>query len=119
MSGTNISGRLTMRALLERNTATGIDAWGNPVGEVFAPLGAALPCFAWSNAAREIKDGDKLARVEDLRAMFSLIADIRAEDEISAITNRHGAVLILGRLRIEGPPQRKHTHLEAALKRIG
>lgn len=113
-----IGGRLTMRAAVQRNTATGADAWGNPVAEVFAPL-ATLPCFVWSNTAREIKDGDKLARVEDLRAMFTLNADIRAEDEISAITDRAGAVIIPGRLRIEGPPQRKHTHLEAALKRIG
>lgn len=113
-----IAARLTMRAQLERSAATGIDAWNNPVAEVFAPL-AELPCFVWSNTAREIKDGGKLARVEDLRAMFALDADVRAEDEISAITDRQGAVIIAGRLRIEGPAQRKHTHLEAALKRIG
>jgi hypothetical protein len=115
-----IAGRLTMRAQLLRNNAAGTDSWGNPVAENLVPLGGdPVPCFVWSNTAREIKDGDKLARVEDLRAMFGLNADIRAEDEISAITDRKGAVLISGRLRIEGPPQRKHTHLEAALKRIG
>lgn len=113
-----IGQRLTMRAAIERSTAAGTDAWNNPVAELFAPL-ATLPCFVWSNTAREIKDGDKLARVEDLRAMFALGADLRAEDEISAVTDRRGAVIIAGRLRIEGPPQRKHTHLEAALKRIG
>lgn len=113
-----IAGRLTMRAAIERNTATGTDAWNNPVAETFAPL-ATIPCFAWSQTAREIRDGDKLARAEDLRAMFALGADVRGDDEISAITDRRGTVLIPGRLRIEGPVQRKHTHLEAALQRIG
>ena len=113
-----ISGRLTMRARIERNTATGKDGWGGPVAEVFAPL-ATVPCFAWSNTAREIADGDKLARIEDLRVMFALGTDVRADDEISAITDRADQVIIAGRLRIEGPVQRKHTHLEAALKRVG
>ena len=114
-----IAGRLTMRAAIERSTSTGLDAWNNPVAEAFAPLGDPLPCFVWSNTAREIKDGDKLARVEDLRAMFALDADVRAEDEISAVTDRAGNVTVAGRLRIEGPPQRKHTHIEVNLKRIG
>ena len=113
-----IGGRLTMIALLERNTALASDTWNNPVAATFAPL-AALPCFAWSQTAREIQDGGKLARIEDLRVMFALEADVRGDDEISAITDRQGAVLIAGRLRVEGPVQRKHTHLEAALKRIG
>lgn len=113
-----ISGRLTMRAAIERNSAAGTDGWNSSVAEVFAPL-AVLPCFVWSNTAREIQDGDKLARVEDLRAMFSLDADVRSGDEIAQVTNRAGVVLIAGRLRIEGPTQRKHTHLEAALKRVG
>lgn len=113
-----IAGRLTMRAAIERSTAPGRDAWNNPVAEAFAPL-ATLACFIWSNTAREIKDGDKLARVEDLRGMFALDADVRAEDEISAITDRQANTIIAGRLRIEGPPQRKHTHLECNLKRIG
>lgn len=113
-----IAGRLTMRALVERNQAIGKDGWGNPVAPSFQPL-ATSKCFVWSNTSREIIDGDKTAMVEDMRSLFALSADIRENDEISAVTDANGTVIIPGRLRVEGPVQRKHTHLEAALKRIG
>lgn len=112
-----ISGRLTMRATVERNQASGTDGWGNPVAPVFQPLGV-VRCFIWSKASREIVDGDKTAMIEDIRGLFALGTDITEADEISAVTDARGAVLIPGRLRVEGPIQHKHTHIEAALKRI-
>lgn len=114
-----MAGRLTMRALIERNQAAGDDAWGQPVAPVYQPVGEPLPCFAWSNSSRELVDGSKTAMIEDMRAMFALSADVREDDEIASITDRVGTELIPGRLKIEGPVQRKHTHLEAALRRIG
>lgn len=112
-----ISGRLTMRAPVERDMATGKDAWGNPVAPNWQPV-ATVALFAWSGSAREVKDGSKTAEIEDLRALFALKADVRAGDELVNITDRSGAVLIPGRLRIEGPVQRKHTHVEAALRKV-
>lgn len=113
-----IAGRLTMRALVERNQAIGKDGWGNPVAPSFQPL-ATLRCFVWSNNSRKLIDGDKTAMLQDMRALFALSADIRENDEIAAVTNVGGETIIAGRLRVDGPVQRKHTHLEAALKRIG
>lgn len=112
-----ISGRLTMRALVERNVASGKDAWGQALAATFQPH-ATLRCFVWSNTSREIVDGDKTAMVEDMRGLFALGADIAEDDEIAAITDARGAILIAGRMRVEGPVQHKHNHLEAALKRI-
>lgn len=114
-----IGRRLTMRALVERNQATDKDAWSQPVAEDFVSIGAPLPCFAWSPSAREIVDGDKSGQVEDVRALFALGADIAERDELSAITSAKGVVLFPGRLRVEGPVQFKHNHLEAALRRVG
>ncbi|MBB5987430.1 hypothetical protein [Sphingobium lignivorans] len=114
-----ISGRLTMRAQVERNSATGKDSWGNPIAPVFAPIGAPIPCFIWSNGTREIVDGDKTAMIEDVRGLFALGADLAETDELASVTNRKGAVLIVGRLRVDAPVQHKHTHLEAVLRRIG
>lgn len=114
-----IAGRLTMRALVERNAAVTTDNWGQPVAPAFAPIGGPLPCFVWSNSSRELVDGQKSAMLEDMRAMFKLGADVREDDEIASVTDRKGAVIIPGRLKVEGPVQRKHTHLEAALRRIG
>lgn len=112
-----IGGRLTMRAVVQRNTASGKDAWGQPVAFTWATIGT-LRCFAWSNQSRELVDGDKSAMVEDMRALFALGADIAEDDEISAITDALGNVIIPGRLKVDGPVQRKHTHLEVALKRV-
>ncbi len=112
-----IAGRLTMRAIVQRNTAAGNDAWGQPVAPAWSTV-ATLPCFAWSNQSRELVDGDKSAMLEDMRIMVSLGADLREDDELTAITDRRGTVIIPGRLKVDGPVQRKHTHQEAALKRV-
>lgn len=114
-----ISGRLTMRARVERNTASGTDSWGNPVAPAFTVLHNALPCFVYSPSARELQDGTKTARIEDLRIMIGLGVDLEAADEITAVCDRAGTVIIPGRLRVEGPVQFKHNHREAALQRIG
>jgi hypothetical protein len=114
-----IAGRLTMRAAIERNQAAGNDAWGQPVAPAFQPLGAPVPCFVWHETSSEVVDGRKTAMIGDFRALFALDADVAEFDEIAGVTDRKGAVLIDGRLRVEGPVQRKHTHLEASLKRVG
>lgn len=113
-----IAGRLTMRAAIERNTATAKDAWGNPVEPVFASTGDPVACFVWSKSARQVQDGSKTAEIENLRAMLALDADVQPGDEIAEVTDRRGTVLLPGRLRVEAPVQRKHTHLEADLRRI-
>ncbi|MED5546198.1 MAG: hypothetical protein VYD90_13190 [Pseudomonadota bacterium] len=113
-----IAGRLTMRAVVERKTATGKDAWGAPIGGVFTPVGEPVACFIWSKQSRELVDGAKTALIEDVRGLFALGADLQAGDEIASVTDRKGTVLIAGRLKVEGPPQFKHNHIEAALQRI-
>jgi hypothetical protein len=110
--------RMTMRAEIERDTATGTDAHGHPVAPVFAPTGDPVPCFVWSTASRQAVGAGRVALIEDIRAMFPVGADIRAGDEIARVTDRLGTVLVNGRLRVDGEPQRKHRHLEAALERV-
>lgn len=113
-----ISGRLTMRAQLQRNSATGTDPRGQPLPAVWTTIGT-LRCFIWSKASRELVDGDKTAMVEDVRGLFALGTDLRDGDRLVSVTDLGGTVLIPGPLAVEGPSQHKHTHLEAALRRIG
>ncbi len=40
-------GKRTMRALVERDTATGTDEFGHPVRPSFSVLDT-VPCWAWS-----------------------------------------------------------------------
>ena len=109
-------GRMTMRAVVERNTASGTDAHGHPVKPAFTTL-ATLPCFVWSKQRRDVVDGSKTAMIEDLRALFPLGADVVAGDEIARINDRRGDQLLAGRFQIE-TTQRKHDHIEAALERV-
>ena len=113
-----IAGRLTMRAIMLRNTATGTDPRGHPLPPVWTANGT-LRCFVWSKASREAVDKDKTAMIEDMRGLFALGADIHSGDRISAITDVNGNVMIAGPFDVDGPVQRKHTHQEAALKRVG
>ncbi|MEM6265898.1 MAG: hypothetical protein AAF494_01725 [Pseudomonadota bacterium] len=113
-----ISGRLTMRAAVERNQAVGTDAWGDALPPDFQLIHTALPCFAWSRSGRELVDGSKTALIEDARIMVALGADLLEGDEITAISDRSGNILIPGRLRVEGRIQYKHSHREAALESI-
>lgn len=112
-----IGQRLTMRAMVERNVATGVDNWGHPVAPVFQPH-AVVPCFAYTPASKDVIDGDKVATMQDVRIMFAIGIDIKAADEISAITNKAGSILFAGRFRIEGPVQYKHNHVEASLRKV-
>lgn len=107
---------MTMRAEVQRNTATGTDPHGHPAAPVFA-VHATLPCFVWSRQRREVVDGDKQAFVEDLRAMFPLNADIAERDRITSVVDRQGKVILSGRFDV-GPIQFKHRHLEAGLERV-
>lgn len=113
-----IAQRLTMLAAVERDQAAGEDGWGGATAPAFVSAGDPLPCFVYSKSSRELVDGKKTAMIEDMRAMFALDADIREDDEIASVTDRRGTEIIPGRLRVDGPVQRKHTHLEVALERI-
>lgn len=107
---------MIMRATVERNIAVGTDGYGHPVPAAFA-FHATLPCFVWSRNRREIRDADKSALIEDMRAMFPIAADIAQADEISSVKDRAGVELLSGRMRVEAI-QRKHRHVEAALERV-
>lgn len=109
-------GRMVHRAAVERNTASGTDDYGHPVAPVFEAL-ATVPCFAWSTSRTEVVDGGKYAKVESLKMLLPLDADVTEADEIAGVTDRQGNTILDGRLKIEGL-QRKHRHFEATLQRV-
>lgn len=112
----NPRGAMIHRAVVERNSASGTDGYGQPVAPVFVAH-ATLACFVWSQSRRIVTDGRKSAYVEDHRAMFPLSADIQESDELASIVDRQDETILTGRFRIDGI-QRKHRHLEASLRRV-
>lgn len=109
--------RMTMRASVERNTASGTDAHGHPVTPSFTSTGDPVPCFVWSTAKNERRDGDKQAVVEDWRMLIPKTADVVNGDEIASVEDRQGNEVLPGRMRVE-TVQPKHTHREAVLQRV-
>lgn len=114
-----IAGRLTMRAQVQRDSASGTDGWGNPVAADFVDHGDPVACFIWSTAASKTQDGEKTAQIETFRGLFALGADLAAEDRLASVTDRQGTAIIAGPLLVMGPIERKHTHVEANMRRIG
>ncbi len=109
-------GKMIMRAVVERDTATGTDDFGQPVKPDFTTL-ATVPCWAWSSNERLVVDGDKLANVETFRAMFPKGADVVEGDEIVNIRDRRKVILFPGRFALQ-KIQFKHDHLEADLQAV-
>lgn len=109
--------RLIMHAAITRDVAIGKDKWGQPVPPDYQPLAVAR-CFAWSPAAKDVIDGDKVAATQDVRVMFAIGTDVNEDDVVSQIADHQGNILFAGPLRIDGPVQYKHNHLEAALVRV-
>ena len=107
-------GKMIMRAVVERDTATGTDDFGQPVKPEFTAL-ATVPCWAWSSTDRLVVDGNKVALVETFNAMFPKASVVQEGDEIVNITDRRAIVLFPGRFAIE-TLQFKHDHLEADLQ---
>lgn len=107
---------MTHRADVQNNTASGLDAYGNPVAPTWAAL-STLPCRAYTKVRKEVIDGDKIVLVEDLKALLPLKAAIVESYRIANIKDRLSVVLFAGPLIIR-TLQRRGNHIEASLERI-
>ena len=113
-----MSGAMTHRAAVERNSASGTDDWNNPVPPTFAPL-VTLSCRAFSKTRKEVRDDGKEVLIEDIRALFPDGADIQTGDRISSIKDRRGGVVFSGPLAVQPVIRRgqNNRHLEVMLTR--
>lgn len=84
-------GSMTHRAAVERNTASGTNAWNQPDVPVFTPL-ATIACRAWSKSRKEVRDDGKEILIDDIRAMFPKDADIQTGDRVT-INDRLGVLI--------------------------
>ncbi|MDA2936832.1 hypothetical protein MYX75_01030 [Acidobacteria bacterium AH-259-A15] len=107
---------MTHRADLERDTASGADAWGNAPIPTFTAL-ATVKCFTWSRTRRERIDEDKTVVIEDMRTIMPLGTDVTEKDRIASIKDRAGTTIFSGPLGIAAV-QKHRTHLELTLDRI-
>lgn len=107
---------MTHRAELEQNTAIGTDEYNNPLPPNWEALDV-IPCRAYTKVRRETIDGKKSVLIEDLKALFSINADVSEDYRIANITDRQNKILFSGPIDIV-TIQRRSNNLEASLDRI-
>jgi hypothetical protein len=108
--------RMTHRAVLERNVATGTDPFGAPLPPSWSSLGL-VSCWAWESLSREVVGGQGEYLLSDARVLFPRGADVRRGDRVLNITDRLGAVYLAGPFEVEAITP-KPDHQEAALRRV-
>ncbi len=87
-------GKMTMRAIVSRNTNPAKNRRGRPAAPTFGEIGI-IPCWAWVVQRRDEDDSSKDAVIEDMRAMVTAAADVKKGDQL-VITDRLGVVLFEG-----------------------
>lgn len=107
---------MTMRATVERNTATEVGDDGLPVAATFAEL-AVVPCWLYTQTENERIDGRVTRVIESLRMLMPRRADVTERDRINGIKNRRGEWIRSGILQIQAVIDR-HDHLELALTSV-
>lgn len=108
---------MTMRALIEEDTAGGPDPYGHPLASSWSTKLTDVACRVYSKTRREVIDGDKTALVEDIRAIFPLTTNVIELNRLLNVKDRLGATLFAGPLSIDTLTRRR-DHLEAALRRV-
>lgn len=110
-------GKMTMRAVLERNTQAAPDDSGAKGPPDWTVQVAALPCYLYERKrpTRYI-DGNKTATVSDLIGMVPKGTDVLDGDRLNGVVDRLGRVIHSTRLKVRGVQRRAAWgHLELTL----
>jgi hypothetical protein len=116
--------RMTQRTTIERLAAPPAppgdeDEWGGdplPSAGQWNVLAGDVACWSWSTVEKEVQ-AEKIAVVEDLRAIVPKGTDVTERDRLNGIRDRIGTVIKPGVLLIEAVVNRR-THLELVLRGI-
>lgn len=108
---------MTMRAVVERDQASGRSPYNTPAKPDWQVLHTALPCRLWVHLTNEVPEDHRAARVEDVRCIVPLKSDIRRGDRIVRVEDRRGQVLFVGPFDVEDSIRRP-DHLELLLRRL-
>ena len=108
--------RMTMRAILQTPT-TVTDDFGQEGPPTWATTGDPVACYAWTRVKREANDANKIAVVEDFRAIVPRGTPINDEYRFLKIQDRLGNQIFPGPIMIE-TIQIYADHLELALRRV-
>lgn len=108
---------MTMRAHMQTNSATGVDAHNQPLPPDWVNVATPTPCKAWSTSRTEVVDGDKVATIEEIKAILplSILGQPFEQMRVRQITDRADGLLFSGPLHVR-TVQRKTNHVLVALR---
>ena len=109
--------RMTMRAVIQRDTATSTDDHGQPAVPVWS-AGTSTPCYCWQEKMTEVIDVNKTAILDQLRMMLPTGTDVTRADRVLNVTDRRGTVKFTGPFLIDGDPEIRATHVELSLRQV-
>mgnify|MGYP006426207949 CR=1 FL=1 len=104
---------MTMRGELKR-PETITDDWNRQTQSGLTSLGTTA-CRVYTGSAKLIIKDDKTAQVDELRVMFPLDTDVKAEDTLVNVQDRRGKVLFAGPFIVK-TPLRKVRQIQASLQ---
>lgn len=93
--------RMTMRARVERDMASGTDPYGNPLPPDWQVLHDSLPCYLWTTAERVLA-GEVSAILSDHRMMVPRSTDIAVGDRVTRVSDRQGNALLERPMAVAG-----------------
>lgn len=106
---------MTHRALVQRDTSTGTDDYGQPNIPSWITFHTALACHYWTKTEREVIDGQKTAVIAKHRLLVPAGTDIKERDRVASIRDRSGNTLV-GNTMLIRSVIRKETHIELDLE---
>jgi hypothetical protein len=118
----NARGRMTLRALVERDANLGgVTSKGYAKGADWETHIEALPCYVWSKqrqGAQERADAVRTVVIDEIRMIVPKGTDITERDRVNGVTDRLGNPYLSGILNIRGVQERL-THRELLLEAVG
>ena len=96
----NARAKMTMRAAVQRDGASGTDGFGQPNAASWASHLSSLACWVWTPSEREVVDGAKTATIGSHKMIVPRGTDITEDDRITAITDRRASTIIGNTMRI-------------------
>ncbi len=110
-------GRMTMRALVQRDNASGEDGFGMKLPRDWQTHIASQACFLYTIREDEIIDGVKHVVLGFEKLLMPLGTDITEDDRLLNIKDRLGVTLIANVMRITSVA-RRHLFLELSVTEV-
>lgn len=117
MSTGNARGRMTMRAVVNRLTATGTNPDRHPTG-TRADLVDAVPCWLYSEQEQEYRGDEVNVARELLRLLVPVAGDVTEQDEITRVEDRRGEVIAAGPFKVLADRRIAQSHRELVLEAV-